>query len=370
ALYLPLLPEERNRLSESEIDFRKALEKEALRITGNSTDVKTGRIARYTPSGRITMTDNRLGIIGVEGVRVRANRWFTTHEAITDVNGFFMMDDTFDNPCNYSIKWERADFDILEGGSLASFQAYYNGPKQSGSWNLNIDGGQSLMYAAIHRAAIRYFYKNNDLRTPRNGSFWSRVSIAAYDWESPPSNGSFDADGFQTVWLDYPDIRIYRPSRGPYALYSTAIHELAHASHWAMDRWNNRNSDKIINESWARCVQWHFTSLEYGNNWDSGIQYSNPTVQDNFDNVYTPIFIDLIDNVNQAGNTYFSEIFNQNRTAPAFMVDNVNGYSIRQLEDILVGSRTMLQLRDNLRDAYVNPTEGDLNQLFASYGFQ
>lgn len=116
-LYLPLLPEDKNRLSAAEIEFRQALEKEALRITGNSTDVKTGRVARYTPSGRITMTDNVLGIIGVEGVKVRANRWFTTHEAITDVNGFFMMDDTFDNPCNYSIKWERADFDILEGGA-------------------------------------------------------------------------------------------------------------------------------------------------------------------------------------------------------------------------------------------------------------
>ena len=368
-LFLPL-PNDKSLdlLSEDDKKFRKNLEKEALNITGNASTIKNGRVMAYNPSGRITMTDNVLGIIGIDGVKVRANRWFTTYTTLTDQNGNFFINDTFENPCNYSIKWERDDFDILEGGSLANFQAYYHGPKQSDPWIQNIDGGLSLMYAAIHRAAIRYYYRNNTLRTPRNGTFWSRLSIAAYDWENVGVNGEALTSGFVKSWLDFPDIRIYRPNRGSYAIYSTTIHELAHASHWAMDKWNFRNSDDVIIESWARCVQWHFTSIEYNQNWRSGIQFSDPNIQDGFNNIYTPIFIDLIDNNNQQCGTFWDEEFQINRQTPCNIVDNVNGYSIRQLEDILIGSRSMIQLRENARNVYENPSENNLNQLFSSYG--
>lgn len=344
------------------------LEKEALRITGNASNTSGGRVAAYNPSGRITMSDDRLGIVGVEGAKVRANRWFTTHEAITDGNGYFWMNETFDNPCNYSIIWERADFDILEGGSVENFQAYYEGPKQSGSWNLNIDGGRSLMYATIHRAAHYYYYQQNELRTPRKGEFSSRLSIAAYDWEQAPNNGEAMTSGFVKSWLSFPDIRIFRPSRGPYAIYSTTIHELAHAAHWAMNKQQFRNSEDAIIESWARCVQWRFTSIEYGRNWDSGVQYSDPRIQNGYNDVYTPIFIDMIDAVNQQGGFFRSDIYNGSvLQAPSHMVDNVSGYTPRQFEDILPTTTRMWSLRHYVRNTYDNPTENSLDELFASY---
>lgn len=42
--------------------------------------------------------------IPMGGVEVRARRWFTTHKGITDVNGNFVCDGTFERPANYSIK--------------------------------------------------------------------------------------------------------------------------------------------------------------------------------------------------------------------------------------------------------------------------
>jgi hypothetical protein len=355
-LFLPL-PNDKsiNSFSEEATSFRKELEKEALVITGNASGTKNGRITGYNPSGQIKMLDNIRGKMGMDGVTVRANRWFTTYTTLTDTSGKFVMNDTFDNPCNYSIKWERNDFDILEGGSLANFQAYYNGPKQSNPWNDVITGGMSLMYATIHRAAIRYYYINNELRTPRNGSYFDKLSIAAYDWEDR-GIADHERSAFLKSWLDRPDIRIFKPSRGPYEIYSSTIHELAHASHWAMDRPNFRNSDDVILESWSRCVQWYFTNKEYSPtrpNWADGIQTVVPSSTN-----YTPIFIDIIDDVNQRTKYGNSSLPN----------DNVKGYTIRQLEDILVGSTTLLKLRNNLTNTYNNPTKGNINELFKGYG--
>ena len=356
-LFLPV-PNDKsiNSLSEEAIGFRRELEREALTITGNTPNTKNGRIAGYNPSGTIKMRDNVLGDIGMDGVTVRANRWFTTYTTLSNKDGSFKMNNTFENPCNYSIKWERDDFDILEGGTLANFQAYYNGPKQSGAWNDIITGGMSLMYATIHRAAIRYYYINNELRTPRNGSYFDKLSIAAYDWENVGLNADHETSAFLKSWLDRPDIRVFKPSRGPYAIYSTTIHELAHAANWAMDRSNFRNSDLVIIESWARCVQWHFTNKEYSPvrpNWADGIQTVVPSSTN-----YTPIFIDIVDNINQRVKYGNSNLPN----------DNVNSYTVRQIEDILVGSTTLLNLRTNLTNTYTNPTKANINELFKGYG--
>jgi len=76
---------------------------------------------------------------------------------------------------------------------------------------------------------------------------------------------------------------------------------------------------------------------------------------------YTALFIDLMDNNNQritegsgAGDVTFPN-------------DDVDGYTIRQLQKAVENSRTLRQVRDYLRDNYTNPTEGGLNDLFTFY---
>ena len=55
---------------------------------------------------------------------------------------------------NYGIIWERSYWDIR----CSSWQAYFNGPEQKGTWTLTISGKKSLMYATMHRALLIAFY--------------------------------------------------------------------------------------------------------------------------------------------------------------------------------------------------------------------
>lgn len=50
-----------------------------------------------------------------------------------------------------------------------------------------------------------------------------------------------------------------------------------------------------------------------------------------------------------------------------FPNDNVSGYTIKQLEDTLVGAKSWTQWRDNIRNRYNNPTEIYLDGLFNNW---
>jgi hypothetical protein len=72
---------------------------EALRITGNleKEDIDNARVqrSRWRPAGTIRLFDDEFGrFIGLSGVEVRATRWFTTHEGITDANGNYSCNGT------------------------------------------------------------------------------------------------------------------------------------------------------------------------------------------------------------------------------------------------------------------------------------
>ncbi len=69
---------------------------EALRITNNLDDDEIGIVksSKWTPSGKIRHQDDHLGLTGIEGVVVRATRWFTTHKGTTDSLGNFTCDGT------------------------------------------------------------------------------------------------------------------------------------------------------------------------------------------------------------------------------------------------------------------------------------
>jgi len=110
--------------------------------------------AKWTPSGTIRCQDNIVGggsRIPLPGVKARANHWFETRECLTDASGNFNVLHKFRKNVNYSIKWERADFDIRSGNWG---QAYFNGPENKRAWNLDIISGISLTYSAVHRALL------------------------------------------------------------------------------------------------------------------------------------------------------------------------------------------------------------------------
>ncbi len=307
-------------------------------------------------------------LIPIEGVKVRARRWFTTYIGYTNENGNFNLVFRFKHPANYSIKWESSKYDIRDG---EFFQAYYNGPKQKGNWNLDINGGKSLRFATIHRAAFRYHFQNiGGLKRP---NIWNNLKIAYKDKSGTGINWGnnwqyFLVGGAGTLM---PNIKIwgkeddgdYRPTND---VFSTTIHEIGHTSHI-----NLMNAgliqygqvSKIIYESWSNALEWHITRIEYVErgelNYDNpadntAVQVDNMQWWDSSDNhEYTPLFVDLTD------------IFNQNVERGVGPIDEINGYTMGGIESgFLKHVYGLSSLKDKLK---ANKPSGVTDQQIDEY---
>jgi len=338
------------------------LEIEALKITNNLEEDEANNASRsarrkWKPSGTITMYDDAPGVkkvVPVRGAKARAYSWFTTKEAITSSSGYFHINHNFKGYVNYSIKWERNDYEIR---SKTFGQAYYNGPRlKRKAWNLEIRGGMSRMYAIIHRAAHRYYYEARaGIRTPpKRNQMLGRLTIAAYDWEKVEVNGNHNAS---RRWSTWPEIKIFKPSKECHDIYATTIHELAHASHWDLGKHNDfNNSMDIVKESWARGVQWAVTRLEY-----SG--YVPVYARLN----YTGVVHDMVDGVKNRSSRYWWDDDIDDWGSPSIFksyTDRVSGYSMRQVEDAIIGQRNWNGWRDNIKNKYTNGTENNLDAAF------
>lgn len=364
------------------------LEVEALRITGNldyDPYLKStmGR-KKFKPKGTIQLTDDSgLGTNGLEGLYVIARSWFTTKHAYTNSTGYFYINHTFKGHCNYYIKWERGDFDIRSGNWG---QAYYNGPRSSGDWNLTIGrGGISWCYGHIHRAAYLYYYHSGNYgiqSPPRQGGILNqRLHIGAMDKDG--RSHYYDFNKFFTT----PQIKLYCKQgsnwRSSVDIFGTTIHELSHASHWEMGYSTAQYlidyifRKALIPESWASCVEHVITSDVYRSSTIAFNRNWNNLQDDTFDEFegYTPLFIDCIDNVNQrvthSGSTDYP-------------IDRVSGYTLSQLEDVLDATYFDLGIgggfteatfesfalsiyKNKLRNSYSNSTSGNINELFSNY---
>jgi hypothetical protein len=199
-------------------------------------------------------------------------------------------------------------------------QAAIDGPKIKGAWNHDIENGVDRFYAHVFRGAHRYHYGNIEgLKRPWvNGcaSGWGKLKISAYDKGNSSLGSSW---GNWDCWALFWDIKIWRfnnegverPSDG---IFGTTAHEIAHTSH--VNLMNNGfiqfwQVKKIIVESWATAIKWFVTKLEYQ---ERGItNYAEPTYESSVfpmfrayqswtlqtDDIYTPLFIDIVDRFNQ-----------------------------------------------------------------------
>jgi hypothetical protein len=126
----------------------------------------------------------------------------------------------------------------------------------------------------------------------------------------------------------------------------------------------------MVQESWALGAAWAFERLRYP---ADVINFQNLRLQNaplidgvRFDVVnwgerqYTPVVIDLVDNDNQRATWGFGNT--------DFPIDNVSGYSIRNIEDALVQKRTMDAWRDQLKTNKPNlVTDTQVDDLFNNY---
>lgn len=299
----------------------------------------------WRPNGRITLYDDtKQQTIGVEGIKVRAYRWFTTYTGITDSNGYYAVDGWFTRPANYWLDFERYDFSVNNGGGGPQ---EISGPKQEVAWNLDLTD-YNRFCGNIFRAAFHYYYKDvQGLRRPPQNSFWAtQLKLGAYNQVNTTADG--DHSPWRRLWGIGEAIHIYNPDRSADRIYSTTIHELAHAVHWDMDGNGYRNSNTNVSESWSVGVQWVLTKMEYPNY--LGRLNGTPN--------YTNIVMDLIDAPGQ-------EFFNHGTFAP---IDSVQGYNIVEIQNSLVGVWNLEAWKNNLFYQYENTTENNLDPLFTYWG--
>lgn len=354
------IPEELETLKSSNT-FVEALVDEALQITDNLDESENNTLKRrrkkWRPAGTIKLWDDYYNTYKpLEGVVVRARRWFTTHTGTTNASGYYSCNGRFRRDANYSIKWERYNFEIRKSW-LGT--AKYDGPKQTGDWNLNIRYGNEEFFATIFKAAHHYYYKNiKGLRRPPLNSFWhTKLRIRAYYEQNSDVNGTH-APGRRFLGLGSA-IKIYNPQNSTQDIYGTIIHEVAHASHWSMDSWHYKHCDNIVAESWARGVQRELTRMVYPN-------YS-PTYSRKR---YTGIVQDMIDGNKTTKSYYYFTDNNHWVYSYKSYSDRVSGYTIRQIEDALINERYWNNWMLNIKNKYNNGTENNLDDAFNYWNAQ
>ena len=397
------------KLSDKKENFLDQLLNEAFKLTGNERQDKKASAnsrlifgKRWWPSGNISVFDEVAGSNKpVVGAQVLIRQWFTVRQGITDSNGNFRTS-SVRGSARYILQWERYDYSIRNG---SFFQAETRGSRETNDpWNLNITDGDDKYHALIHQAAHDYYYGHRfDLEAPpRNSVFKTQIKIAAREsapWGVPSSYSHVRGQlHFITGIYLLPLAQIHIKKYGSRSdeVYGTTIHELAHAAHSALDRTSYNNlvrdawtfpiyGDAVVNrnkrllETWATTVEIMMTLHRYRT------QFGNPNysvysaVPGNFqretianENHYTSGGFDMIDDFNQRiirdalGNIILGSngMPLQNVNLP---IDNVNGYTLKQLQDALIGARLWNGWRDNIKNRYNNPTAVHLDELFNNW---
>ena len=353
------------------------LEIEAMRITGHTDElIDTDGVKgiSWNPSGTVSVWDDALNrYIPLHGVKVRAN--FTTRAKweYTDSEGYYRLP-SFLFKVNYTIIWERADYDIRDG---RFGQAKFNGPNQKSGWSPNIGSGKQLMFASIHRAAYKMFYGNNLGITNPKLIAGKSTKIACID-EHGDDLGEYD--GNVNALGIFTTIKIWSKTSGgsyhkTYDIFKTTAHELGHQSHARLlNNVQYVQVSKYVRESWADAVMWAITKNEY-ETWSIKLGY--PARYYEYDRTnhflwphviypeYTPIFIDLMDAYNQ-GDYPPNLILSPNEKKPN---DQVSGYTLKYINDnILPSSYGISSLYHTLKEHLIaGVTQEQLDLLFELY---
>lgn len=326
----------------------------------------------FYPGGTIRVFDTRLNTyIGMEGVRVRARRWFTTYYAFPDYNGNYRMASCFRRPCNYSLVYARSPFAIR--WHLLGTTAWINGPKLSGDWNFDMANGIYRFAGHIFRGAFRYNYKDIG---PLIGPGSRRQIYIAVNGSNPNHIG--------VDWDWAPIIKIWRYFSGTDVelgsddVFSTTSHETTHAVHQAFAA-NYKGTQDILVESWARGCEWFLANKEYAErgitNYGQFNYAPSPSPKDpnlyayqfwfpkyfGGANIYTNLFIDLNDNYNELNQHFPGK-------QDGSVDDQVSGYDFGTLESLLFPVTDLNSLKNSLKQHKPSGvTDAQIDLLFSFY---
>jgi hypothetical protein len=344
------------------------LVEESLQLTGNFDDTQTAKAGKWTPSGNIKASNRPL-----QGIKVRARRWFTTHVGYTKWNGDFTCDGQFKRPANYSLIYERKSvFDIRDG---AFGQANVDGPKIQGKWIYNSTGGRPLNYGYVYKAAYDYFYKNpfGTHSPPSSPGLQNALKISYYHknggssfqaWKTWFTATTLIAIAGGASFLIGPlvpqaittallltstnsPIKIYWNNENTTKIYAVTAHELAHAAHWKLiidavnsNRWSDYQLAKSsLTEGWAIFMETRFTRYFVSISYDRWPEYDYKTFA-SFSNY----------------SDYFNEVY-----------DKTN-YTVSQMESALIGASSIPEWIENVKIKY-NSNDTKLEEILDQYTF-
>jgi len=242
-----------------------AVEREAFRLTGNAAllaEVPGTRAGtEMTPRGRITIVDSVLGTgpEGVRGVRVSCNCFVKFSAGYTDGDGWYEMDKSFAANPRYRLVFNNSTgFSI--GFNLLLVPASVSTLGKHGAGGLDYEVTEQsdrmlFLRCAVNNAGFDYYkWCEADappVKTPpANLRLWLFSGLAASSAVMLHQGVLLDGSKLSELLGEYigllkiflPDLTLGLKRCHSYAdVYATAVHELAHASHFMLagkEFWN------------------------------------------------------------------------------------------------------------------------------------
>ena len=416
-------------LIDAGIDLRE-LYNEAMRLAGWDEEIipdaaSGGRVANYIPSGTVRVRDNVTGLdVPVKNLTVKTRRFFKLDEALTDVNGNFVISKSYRAKAHVVLKfktpgmkirgisdllkvWEYAqvlerELGLFEGSQLVGMSI--NIPYHS-----NADTHNALAWAGAHCLNTYYESKQystaNSITVPYYGmNVW--ISSAITQSASTPMLRAIANTSLVSQALDYllpsiasmvkqivqnflPDVTLRLQAsngstRNAADLTNTFFHEFGHSQHYSV----------VGNNFWAAEIGYTIANGGYGNKTTSGSGRAAVVESWGFfiGNTFNETKYRAVGNglaTTRADQELF-ELENQipgdndwwqwipygaihdmrDVGEPAFttVIDNVSGYSIQGLfSGYQPGITTVQELRQEILNRNGNSQATQVNQLITSY---
>ena len=237
------------------------VETRSFEETGNGSllPVATRAKTKSKPSGRITIKDDKLGkVVGVSGVKITANVFVKVSTTHTDEKGNYSFSAKFSAKPKYNLCFQnKLGFTIGLNMILLPASVSTLGKDDPDGIDVTIDSKSDptlFRRCAVNNAAYDYYqrcYASDVTAPPKRLRFWIlnklKCSSALMMHQGAVLDSKLVSNYLESykiiVQIFSPDITIgSKDKNGNYAdLYSTATHEMAHASHYANVRsgfWN------------------------------------------------------------------------------------------------------------------------------------
>ncbi len=318
------------------------LERKAREIVGiedNEGEECTNK-SKWRPGGRILYEDTELGTIPLEGVPVRIQFGFVTHQCCTDADGYFSFS-TRRSRVSYSIKWRRDEFHIREKGHpLQVAESTLRRKVKSRVEHTLVGGYDSWLYASVFRGVHSYFYKYGEY-----GISKPKESNLAIKFSDETSGNTLSWCRRRTLPLVADIVIYYKKLSKSQAIFNSAFHEVAHRTHRLWDKTAYRKCEQRVIESWAGGVAWYATQSIY------------PKYTQGYNSTYTGIVQDLIDNDANKVRTKSGQ----------FVTDNVSGITISEIESTLRGVTSWENWKKRLITLH-DEKANEISKLFDAWG--